>query len=137
MSKPIFIKAKKPNGQSLFINIIEIKAFKDNPMNEKQCIIYLNAEDINLNAFSLQTDDEESSFTTNVFYVDKEVLYDLIEYYPVENADNNESDDEEIGVPLTEDDDQEDPNEDALATDDEEIGVPLTDDDEFEDPNEE
>ena len=131
---PEFIMAKRPSGQAIYVNIKEIKAFKVNPMDESQCIIYLDAEDINLNAFGPQTDSDESGFTTNVFYVDKETLFELIDYYPVPN---NENDEEEIGEPLTDEDDFENPNEDIDA-DDESVGVTLTDDDtDFEEPNEE
>lgn len=138
-----FIEAKKPNGQTMFINIDLIKAFKPNPMNEDQCIIYIDAEAINMNAFGPQAEEDDvNDYASNVFYVDKDTLISAVYILDLDDEKDKDEDeeikdeDEEIGEPITDSSEFEDPNEDA-EVDDEEIGEPLTDSDEFEDPNEE
>ena len=131
-----FIEAKKPNGQTMFINIDLIKAFKPNPMNEDQCIIYIDAEAINMNAFGPQAEEDDvNDYASNVFYVDKDTLISAVEILDLDDE-KDKDEDEEIGEPIVDSSEFEDPNEDA-EVDDEEIGEPLTDSDEFEDPNEE
>lgn len=131
-----FIEAKKPNGQTMFVNIDLIKAFKPNPMNEDQCIIYIDAEAINMNAFGPQAEEDDvNDYASNVFYVDKDTLISAV-YILGLVGEEDEEEDEEIGEPIVDSSEFEDPNEDA-EVDDEEIGEPLTDSDEFEDPNEE
>ena len=138
---PRYIRARRPNGQTMYINVAMIQAFKVNPMNDSECIIYLNADDINMNAFGPQGEtDDNSGFTANVFYVSKKVLVDLIKYYPVENRGGElsltSSSYEEIGEPLDDNDKEyEDPEED-IGIDEEEIGEPLINSQGYESPNE-